>query len=60
MEDKQYYTYAEFAQLLGKTKQTIYRWVKTGTLRAARFSPKVVLIPHSELARHQVNVPAGD
>jgi excisionase family DNA binding protein len=47
----EFLTYQDMADKIGVSKQTIYRWVKAGTLRAARFSSKIVLIPASELDR---------
>ncbi|MDR2049739.1 MAG: helix-turn-helix domain-containing protein [Treponema sp.] len=51
VEEKKFFTYTEFARLV-VTKTTIYRWVKEGYLKTARFSPRCVMIPRSELERY--------
>ena len=43
------YTVAEVAELLGKHPNTVYEWVKTGTLRAERIG-RSIFIPRSALA----------
>jgi excisionase family DNA binding protein len=48
---KEYLTYKEFAEKIGVSKQTVYRWVKAGTIRAIRFSGRTVLIPTAEAER---------
>jgi hypothetical protein len=48
---KEFYTYKEFSEIVGVDPQTVFRWVKGGTLKGARFSPQCVRIPHSELER---------
>jgi len=39
----------EVAKLLSVTRATIYNWINSGKLKAARFSPGCVRIPVSEL-----------
>ena len=51
--ERKFFTYAEFASIIGVHRQTIYMWVKKGYLRAARFSPQCVMIPRSELERYE-------
>ncbi|MDR0759586.1 MAG: helix-turn-helix domain-containing protein [Treponema sp.] len=53
LKEKLFFTYTDFGLLIGVSKQTVYRWVKLGYLRAARFSPQCVMIPRSELERYE-------
>lgn len=36
MDEKKTYTMQEVADELGKTRQTIYRWIKSGKLKAIK------------------------
>jgi excisionase family DNA binding protein len=62
LEERKFFTYAEFAGFVGVTKQTVYLWVKKGYLRYARFSPRYVMIPRAELERYERGemMPAGE
>jgi excisionase family DNA binding protein len=62
LEERKFFTYAEFARFVGVTKQTVYIWVKKGYLRAARFSPQCVMIPRGELERYERGemMPSGE
>jgi excisionase family DNA binding protein len=51
--EREFLSYREFASIIGVTHTTICRWVKKGYLRAARFSPRYVMIPRSELDRYR-------
>jgi excisionase family DNA binding protein len=53
LSEKKFFTYAEFASIIGVHKQTVYMWVRRGYLRAARFSPQCVMIPRAELERYE-------
>jgi excisionase family DNA binding protein len=53
LSEKKFFTYDEFGSMVGVHKQTVYKWVKKGYLRAARFSPKCVMIPRVELERYE-------
>ncbi|MFP3041836.1 helix-turn-helix domain-containing protein [Treponema primitia] len=49
MEDKQFYTYQEFADIIGAHKATVQRWALTGKIKVKHFGEKIVRIPASEL-----------
>jgi excisionase family DNA binding protein len=53
LAERNFFTYEEFGQLAGVTKQTVYMWVKKGYLRAVQFSPKCVMISRAELERYE-------
>jgi excisionase family DNA binding protein len=53
LSEKKFFTYEEFGGIVGVKKQTVYRWVREGYLRAARFSPRCVMIPRAELERYE-------
>jgi excisionase family DNA binding protein len=53
LSEKKFFTYAEFGGLVGVGKITVYNWVRKGYLRAARFSPRCVMIPRAELERYE-------
>jgi len=48
------YTISEFAQKVGLHSQTVWRYIKSGKLRAGRLGSKY-LIPASELTRFKKN-----
>jgi hypothetical protein len=51
--EKLFFTYEEFGSIIGVNKVTVYRWVRKGYLREARFSPRFSMIPRAELERYQ-------
>jgi excisionase family DNA binding protein len=53
MEKKMFFRYGDFAALVGISVPIVYRGVRDGKIRAARFSPRSVYIPRSELERFQ-------
>jgi excisionase family DNA binding protein len=53
LSEKKFFTYAEFGSIVGVVRHTVYMWVRNGYLRAARFSPRCVMIPRSELERYE-------
>jgi excisionase family DNA binding protein len=53
LAEKRFFTYAEFGSIVGVTGHTVYMWVRKGYIRAARFSPKCVMIPRAELERYE-------
>jgi excisionase family DNA binding protein len=53
LSEKKFFTYAEFGSIVGVSKITVYSWVRKGYLRAARFSPRCVMIPRAELERYE-------
>jgi excisionase family DNA binding protein len=53
LKDKLFFSYEEFGSLVGVSRQTVWRWVRKGYLRAARFSPRCVMIPRGELERYE-------
>jgi excisionase family DNA binding protein len=53
LAERKFFTYAEFGGLIGVSKMTVYAWVRKGYLRAARFSPRCVMIPRAELERYE-------
>jgi excisionase family DNA binding protein len=53
LEERKFFTYAEFGRLVGVSGLTVWRWVRLGYLRAARFSPRCVMIPRAELERYE-------
>ena len=49
---KDYYSVAEFATILGVTRQTVYQWIYAGEIQYAQVRRKSALrIPASELER---------
>jgi hypothetical protein len=48
LKDKLFYSHQEFGGLIGVSKITVYSWVRKGYLRAARFSPRCVMIPKAQ------------
>jgi excisionase family DNA binding protein len=62
LEERKFFTYEEFGRLIGVNKHTVYMWVRRGYLRAARFSPKCVMIPRGELERYERGemMPSGE
>jgi excisionase family DNA binding protein len=53
LSEKKFFTYAEFGSIVGVSKTTVYMWVRNGYLKAARFSPRCVMIPRAELERYE-------
>jgi excisionase family DNA binding protein len=53
LSEKKFFTHEEFGSLVGVKKITVYWWVRKGYLRAARFSPRCVMIPRAELERYE-------
>jgi excisionase family DNA binding protein len=53
LAERKFFTYQEFGSLVGVKGHTVWRWVKLGYLRAARFSPRCVMIPRAELERYE-------
>jgi excisionase family DNA binding protein len=53
LSEKKFFTYAEFGSIVGVSGHTVYMWVRNGYLRAARFSPRCVMIPRAELERYE-------
>lgn len=46
-----YYKVREAADVLGVSPETVYRWLRDGTLRGIRIGPKLLRIPRSEIER---------
>jgi hypothetical protein len=51
--EKKFLTYEEFGSIVGVTGHTVDLWVRNGYLKAARFSPRCVMIPRTELERYE-------
>ena len=41
----------EFAKITGRGEATIYRWIKSGVVRAVRIGPRLLIIPMGEIER---------
>ena len=49
---REYYSVAEFAEMLGVSKNTVYQWIYTGAIRSVQAKRKgAQRIPASELVR---------
>jgi hypothetical protein len=53
LSEKKFFTYAEFGSIVGVSRITVWQWVRKGYLKAARFSPRCVMIPRGELERYE-------
>ena len=49
LENQEYFTFAKVAQLMGVTRQYIYKLVKEDKLRASRISTRMSIIRRSDL-----------
>jgi excisionase family DNA binding protein len=45
------YSVSETAELLGKDRTTIWRWIKRGGIKAVRIADGQPLVPAAEIAR---------
>ena len=52
LEDRLFFTPAEYGNLIGKSSVTVLRWHRIGWLKMKRFSPKCLMVPRSELERY--------
>ena len=41
----------EFARITGRGDATIYRWIKSGYVKAVRIGPRLLIIPMGEVER---------
>ncbi len=48
----EFYTVEEVAAKLKVTTATVYRWVKSGELKAQKISPKMIRISHAALREY--------
>ena len=48
---KNYYTPKEIAKILGLSVETIWRYIRTGKIKALRLTPKSYLVPKKEFQK---------